>query len=184
MQRRSCTWLSALLLSVALGGCDSSSSPTAPRPAPMPVSGMGSFTITGSGGSEMFGYSEGMNTMFCTRNAGWASLFIRIAEQSTNNGTDGPHLDIDLCNHQEGGTFTAKSPNDASCGEAKTWDVFWHAADGSVFANQAPAMGCTLEMDQTGNQLSGSFSCPQLVEIGGGGRRVDVVGGSFSCTEI
>lgn len=168
-------------LALTLVACDGSS-PTEPMSGPMTPAGSASFEISSSAGSESFMVSSGLNTVFCSRNAGWASLFIRFGEQATANGANGAHIDIDLCNHAGGGTFTAKDPNVAACGQAKTWDIFWHGADGSVFANQASSAGCILDMTAMGSQLSGSFSCLGLVELTGN-RTVDVLNGSFSCGE-
>lgn len=174
-------WICCLVLTATLVGCDDSN-PVLPSPTPMPSSGSASFAISGAGQDQMYSFVNGSNTVLCTRNAGWASLFIRFAEQSTGGGTSGARLDMDLCNHAGGGTFSAKDPNSTVCGSAQTWDVFWHAADGSVFANQAGAMGCTLQISEVGSQLNGSFDCRGLVEQGGS-RTVDVTTGVFNCSE-
>ncbi len=174
--------LLAAVVGLALAGCDGSN-PVLPDPAPMPMgSGSAIFEVSGSGGSQMISYSSGLNTVVCSRNAGWASLFIRFAEQTQAGGNMGPHLDLDLCNHSGGGTFRAKDPAVAACGSAKTWNLFWHGADGTVYSNLATASNCELQIDEMGTQLMGSFSCQGLVE-NGGARTVDILNGTFDCTE-
>ncbi len=174
-------FVSVLWLTACSGG---GGSPTAPDmqmpPGTMP--GSASFEIVGSGQDQVVSYGGGGNLVFCSRDAGWASLFIRFAEQNVGNGGAGPHLDIDLCAHAGGGTFSPKDPRDPSCGGAKTWDIWWHGADGSVFTNQASSPGCTLQISQSALRLSGSFQCRSLLEDGGS-RTIDVVNGSFDCTE-
>ena len=175
------------LLSVAwlavLAGCDGdSSNPTAPPMPQAPGVASSSFRVVGAGQDQAYSFNNGANTVFCSRNAGWASLWIRLAEQATGNGGNGPHIDIDLCNHAGGGDFSPKDPMSTSCGGAKTWDIFWHGADGSVFFNSATAPSCTLRINQNGTQLSGMFECRDLVEDGGS-RTLDILDGTFDCME-
>ena len=174
--------LLSLTFLAALCGCDGGSNPTAPPMPQAPGIARGSFLVSGAGQNQTYSFSNGANTVFCSRNAGWASLWIRLAEQATANGENGPHIDIDLCNHSGGGSFSPKDPMSTSCGGAKTWDIWWHAADGSVFINTATASSCALRVDQNGSQLSGTFECRGLIEDGGS-RTLDILDGSFDCTE-
>jgi hypothetical protein len=140
-----------------------------------------SFQLAGAGYDEVVSYSSGSNLVLCTQDAGFADLFIRFAEQVAGNGENGPHLDIDLCNLGDGGTFAARDPQVPSCGDGQTWGVFWHDA-GATFLNQADAPSCSFVLTRSGSTLSGTFSCPDLVELGGN-RTLDVLAGSFQCTQ-
>ena len=176
--------LSCLAFAFLMVACDSGSGsgPTAP-PMPQPTAfASGNFRVSGAGQNQSYSFTNGGNTVFCSRNAGWASLWIRLAEQASANGQNGPHIDIDLCNHAGGGNFAPKDPMSTSCGGAKTWDIWWHAPDGSVFINSATATNCTLRIDQNGTQLNGMFECRGMIEDGGS-RTLDVLDGSFDCTE-
>lgn len=170
-------WLPVLPLLLACGG-GGGGGPT--EPTPPPVLNTGAFEVTGSGQPVMASYDSGRNTVFCSRNAGWASLWIRLARDTTANGENGPHLDLDLCNHGGGGVFSSQDPRLASCGGAKTFDIFWHPGEGSTYANTGG--GCTLEITSNGSRLRGTFACRGLVERDGR-RTVDVANGSFECSE-
>lgn len=174
--------LLVVVLLTVVSGC-SGDGPTAPStPSPNPALNSASFEISGAGQDRRVGYDSSRNTVFCSRNAGWASLWIRLAEQASANGENGPHIDIDVCNHSGGGTFSSQDPRLASCGGGKTFDIFWHAGDGSSFANQPTGGGCVLQFMQNGTRLGGTFQCRGLAEQGGT-RTVDVLNGSFECTE-
>lgn len=173
--------LTAVLVTI-VSGCGGDG-PTAPStPSPNPVSNVAGFEISGAGQNQRVGYNSSRNTVFCSRNAGWASLWIRLAEQTAANGENGPHIDIDVCNHSGGGTFVSQAPQLASCGGAKTFDFFWHPGDGSTFANQPVGSGCMLQFTQNGTRLSGTFQCHGLAEQTGT-RTIDILDGSFECTE-
>lgn len=174
-------WLVFCLWTAACGGGGGGGGPTEPGP-PSPTLNVASFEVTGSGQSVMAGYDSSRNTVFCSRNAGWASLWIRLGRDAAANGDNGPHLDLDLCNHAGGGAFGAHDPQLASCGGSKTFDLFWHPGDGAVFSNRAAAGGCTLQVTASGERLSGTFQCTGLEERNSS-RRVDVLNGSFQCTE-
>jgi hypothetical protein len=118
--------------------------------------------------------------VLCSRNAGWADLWIRLAEQRAANGENGPHVDIDLCRLEAGGVFAPMDPRAAQCGGGKTWDIWWHDGAGGVYTNTASAASCTFTVTVTGSQLEGGFACRDLVEDDGV-RRVDVVDGTFRC---
>lgn len=169
---------------VVIGGCGGGGggggSPTSPPP-PMPNPAFGSFQLSGAGHDGVVSYSSGANLVFCRRGAGWADLWIRFAEQAAGNGENGPHLDIDLCNPGDGGAFTPMDPQAASCGGGKTWDIWWHGG-GDTFFNAPNPQSCSLSLMRDGNLLTGAFSCRGLVELGGG-RTLDVLDGSFRCSE-
>jgi|CXWL01.1.fsa_nt_gi hypothetical protein len=164
---------------VACGG--GGGSPTAPPP-PAPPSNVARFVVVAGGQSTTVNLDNTRNLVFCSRNAGWASLFLRFAEQAAANGETSPHVDLDLCNHAGGGAFAPKDPTSTSCASGKTFDLYWHAADGSIFVNQPTAADCGLQITQNGTQLSGTFQCRDLVERNGT-RRVDILEGSFECAE-
>lgn len=176
--------LAAVLVTIASGcGGDGGGGPTAPPPPPPnPALSSASFELAGAGQNRSASYDSARNTVFCSRNAGWASLWIRLAEQTAANGENGPHVDLDVCNHTGGGTFSAQDPRMGSCAGGKTFDIFWHPGDGSSFANQLAANGCMLQLTQNGTRLTGTFQCRGLAEQGGA-RTVDVTNGSFECTE-
>lgn len=175
----------AVALAVALNGCGgsgSSSGPTAPQPQPA-VLNSASFQVTGSGSTQSANYDNVNNTVSCSLNAGWATLFIRFAQQSTGNGGSGPRIDLDVCNHAGGGAFSPQDPKTAACAGGQTFDIWWHAADGSVFVNTPLAAGCMLVVTETGTRITGTFECQDLAEEGGL-RTVDIQSGSFSCTIV
>ena len=170
----------------ACGGSDSPSNPTTPMPPtapppPPPTSpdGNAGFDLVGGGQAGSYDYATPDNTVLCTTDAGFASLFLRFGE-APGGSSAGPHLDLDVCNHQGGGAFGPRDPRSTVC-MGKTWDVFWHGADGSVFSNTPNAGGCTLMIDQNGDEISGTFGCRGLTEEGGA-RTVTVENGSFACT--
>lgn len=169
-------WLAAALLS---GGCGGSDSPTTPTPTPNPA--LAGFRISGAEGDQMISYTEGPNRVFCSRAAGWADLWVRMAEQRAADGENGPHIDLDLCNDSGGGAFSPMDPRAARCGAGKSWDIWWHDGSGGVYANTPQASDCALALSVNGNQLEGTFHCRGLIEDGGA-RTVDVLDGFFRCT--
>lgn len=166
-----------ILLTGACGG--SSSSPTEPSPPSSPA-GSASFGVVGAGADRDVSWGSGSNLIFCRRQAGWADLWIRFAEQRANNGNNGPHLDIDLCALGDGGSFVPMDPQAASCAGGKTWGVWWHEST-DTFVNRATSQPCSLEITRQGDRLSGSFQCHGLGELGGG-RALDVLNGTFECS--
>lgn len=172
-------WLVAALLAGACSGGGGGGGPTSPPPPSNPASG--GFRLSGASGEQVISYTDGPNLVFCSRNAGWAHLWIRLAAQRGANGEAGPHLDIDLCNDAGGGAFRPKDPRTPSCGADKAWDVWWHDGSGGVFTNAALAPQCELVVTASGSQLQGSFSCRDLREEAGA-RAVDVLDGFFRCT--
>ncbi len=181
--RRNAGRLLATGITVTLAACGGGGDgPTAPPSNPPSSENSASAEISGSGQSQALSYSSARNTVFCTRNAGWASLWVRLARDTAANGDNGPHIDLDLCNHTGGGTFVAQPAELASCGAEKTFDVYWHPGDGTTFANQPASGGCMLQLTQAGSRLTGTFACRGLGERGGS-RTVDVLNGSFACTE-
>jgi hypothetical protein len=171
----------ALIIGACSGGGGGGEGPTSPPP-PMTNPGSATFRLVGGGQDSTLSYTNGANLVFCRRQAGWADLWIRFAERSAGNGESGPHLDIDLCNHGQGGTFTAKDPQVSVCGGGQTWDVFWHG-EGETFANRITAPSCTLSLTRDGTRLAGTFSCQDLMELAGGARTLDLLDGSFQCVE-
>lgn len=169
----------ALLLIGCGGGGGGGSSPTAPPPPNMNP-GSASFRVVGGGSDTVVSYGGGGNLVFCRTNASWADLWIRFARDVAADGENGPHLDIDLCNLGDGGTFAPMDPQAAVCGGGKTWDVWWHG-ENATYVNTASAPACTLGITRDGNQLTGNFSCQGLAEMGGT-RTVDVLDGTFQCT--
>jgi len=79
-----------------------------------------------------------------------------------------------------GGDFGPKDPADVSCSAAKTFDIFWHAADGSAYANTQSSPGCRLSLNENERRLVGAFECQGLVRDGETGT-VDITGGAFEC---
>lgn len=182
------TWLSALGLAIAVtasgscGGDGGGGGPTAPPPPPAAPPGSAGFTLAGAGEDGQISYTGGSNLVFCRRQGGFADLWVRFAEQAAGNGENGPHLDIDVCNPGDGGTFTAMDPQAAACAGGQTFDIWWHGQS-AVFVNTVASPSCSLTMMRTGTRLSGTFSCLGMAEFGGGNRSIDVLDGSFECTE-
>lgn len=172
------------LLAITVLGCGGGGGGGGPTDPPMPVPTFGSatFEVAGAGLDEQASYGP-TNLVFCRTGAaaGWADLWIRLAEQQASNGDGGPHLDIDVCSLGDGGDFEPMNPSAAACGGDKTFDIFWHARDGGVFANSSMAPSCSLEITRNGTELSGVFRCRDLPEMGGA-RRLDRLDGDFRCT--
>lgn len=162
------------------GGGGGGGTPTNPPP-PMLDPGSASFRLVGGGQDGAVSYSNGSNLVFCSRDDGFADLFLRFAEQAAANGENGPHLDVDLCNHEDGGVFAPHDTQVPSCGDGPSWGVFWHGADGT-FVNRPNAPSCTLDLTRDGAMLSGTFRCRDMRELGGN-RTVDLLDGSFQCVE-
>lgn len=165
------------------GGGGGGSSPTGP-PMPTPAFGSASFEVVGAGQDEAVRYDDAMNLVFCRTGAGagWADLWIRFAEQKAADGENGPHLDIDVCSPDAGGSFSPQDPMEASCDGDPTFDIWWHGAGGETFVNRAGAPSCTLQLSRSGTTLSGFFDCRGMERVGGASA-VDVLGGSFECAE-
>ena len=164
-------------------GCDSDDNNQNPTGPPMPTvtPASASFRISGAGYDDAFAFDRGSNLVFCRQNAGWADLWIRFAEEAAGNGEASPHIDIDVCNYADGGTFAPQDPNRASCDGSSTFDIWWHDGD-LVFVNEARSSPCSLSLsfDAATNELMGSFSCSGLRERGGS-RSLDILDGSFMC---
>ena len=159
----------------------SGGSPTSPPP-PTAASASASFRLAGADHDEVVSYTSRSNLVFCRKAAGWADLWVRLAEQPTGDGGGGPYIDIDLCNVDQSGTFAAMDPSAAACGTDPTFDIWWHHGPGEIFSNGLGSQGCTLSLARNGSRLSGTFSCRGLAEVGGN-RTLDVLDGSFECTE-
>lgn len=137
----------------------------------------GSFDLVESGVT----LERTVHEVLCTRQAGWADLWIRLAGPPAPARGLSFYLDFDVCNADGGGTFTGMDPRGAQCSEAKTWDVWWHAEDGTVFVNDA-SDDCVLTLEEGTSPLQGTFEC-QGLEADGTGRELDLRNGSFTCTE-
>jgi len=138
------------------------------------------FRLAGAGYDERVQYVDGPNLIFCRTDAGFADLWIRLAQDTTADGEDGPHIDIDVCNYEGGGRFKPLDPANPSCGSAKTWDVFWHDGEGGVFLSQAGLARCELTLSDEPGSLEGAFACTGMVEMPEG-RTLDLSGGLFRC---
>jgi hypothetical protein len=188
-RRQACRrWLPALVPAIAAVAITSSScggggdGPTAPPPPPTPNPGSASFRLVGAGEDGDVSYGGGSNLVFCRRQGSFADLWIRFAEQAAGNGENGPHLDLDVCNPGDGGSFSAMHPQAAACGGGQTFDIWWHG-ESAVFVNTAMPPSCSLTLMRNGTRLSGTFSCLGMEEFGGGNGSIDVLDGSFECTE-
>ena len=188
-RRQACRrWLAALVAALAAAtswACSGSggggSSPTAPPPPPTASPGSASFRVVGAGQDGDFSYTGGPNLVFCRRQGSFADLWIRFAEQAAGNGENGPHLDLDVCNPGDGGSFSAMDPQTAACGGGQTFDIWWHG-ESAIFVNTVTSPSCSLTVMRDGTRLSGTFGCRDMGEFGGN-RSVDVLDGSFECTE-
>jgi len=168
----------ALAATLACGGYGGS--PTASS-TPQATQASATFRLVGGGQDGTITYTNGPNLVFCRQEAGFADLWIRFAAQTAANGQNGPHLDIDVCNLGDGGTFSPMNPQAATCGAAKTFDIWWHGGS-DVFVNSATSPACTLTVTRDGTRLSGTFGCQGLGEVDGT-RSVAVLEGSFQCVE-
>lgn len=139
----------------------------------------GAFRVSASDFDETPLWIDGANRVFCTTDAGFADLWIRLAAEKTADGENGPHLDLDLCNYQGGGSFRPHDAANPSCGTTRTFDVFWHDPSGEVFVNAPSAPACELILNDDGDTLEGTFTCARLTSSGGA--TVDVLGGAFHC---
>lgn len=179
-------WLPALVSAIAAAASWSCSGggdgPTAPPPPPTVIPGSASFTLMGAGEDGEVSYGGSSNLVFCRRQGSFADLWIRFAEEAAGNGENGPHLDIDVCNPGDGGTFAAMDPQSATCGGGQTFDIWWHG-ESAVFVNTVASPSCSLTLMRAGTRLSGTFSCLGMAEFGGGNASLDVLDGSFECTE-
>lgn len=138
------------------------------------------FRVTGDGHDQLLEYVDADALVLCTRDAGFADLWIRLGADAVDNGETGPHLDIDVCNLGAGGTFRSRDARSPRCGSDRAWGVWWHANAGSVFVNDAEAPDCELSLALAGDLLSGSFRCGRLIEQESG-REISVRDGEFRC---
>ena len=175
----------ALMMSVVLWGtlsaCGGGSSPTSP-PLPMPIVESATFRLLGAGYDETVSYG-GANLILCTRNAGFADLFVRFAEQRAGNGDNGPRIDIDICGYDQGGSFVAMDPRAASCSGSRTFAMFWHDEGNVDYSNNVQSSPCQLDLTLStdGRTLNGQFVCAGLVDFDGSAQTLDVLDGSFQC---
>ena len=140
----------------------------------------GRFQVIGQEGAVAPFWVDGPQTVFCSTDAGFADLWIRFAADDAANGENAAHIDIDVCNYQGGGSHSPLDPSSPSCGGGKTFDIFWHDEAGGVFSNEANAKSCELVIEDGGDSLEGTFSCPGL-SSGNGAGTVDILGGAFRC---
>lgn len=173
----------AVLALIALAGCDDSGeTPTSPpMPTPPPTTtASGTFKVVGAGYDETISVMDGANRVFCRQDAGFADLWIRLSESSFGDGGGGRHIDIDLCNYAQGGSFAPHDPLAATCGAGTTWDIWWHDGDVTFINTLMGSCGLDLQLQQGGSVLSGTFACTGMTEMGGN-RTLDILDGSFEC---
>ncbi len=177
------SWLLLFLVAVTVfvTACGGGSSPTSPTP-PVTISESAAFRLLGAGYDETVSYG-GANLILCTRNAGFADLFVRFAEQRNGNGDSGPRIDLDVCGYEQGGSFVAMDPRAASCGGPRTFDIFWHDDGNVVYSNNLQSSPCQLDLTLSpdGRTLNGQFACAGLVDFNGSAQTLDVLDGSFQC---
>lgn len=144
-----------------------------------PADSFGALWVSGGESDESLYWIDGANLVFCSTDAGFADLWIRLAADRSANGENAPHVDIDVCNFAGGGRHSPHDPQNPSCGSSKTFDIFWHDAEGRSFANSSNARDCQLDLVESGSTLEGAFVCRQLGGASGG--PIDLFGGAFRC---
>jgi hypothetical protein len=135
------------------------------------------FLVTDAGIERSLAFEDGEGLVMCTRDAGWADLWVRFAADTAAGGGV-PRFDMDLCGVDAGGEFTPHDRTGLNCDAGTRWIAWWHD-DGATFVSPPDAAPCTLAATLDGERLSGTFSCRGLTEVE---RRVDVEDGSFRCT--
>lgn len=137
------------------------------------------FTLSGAGYEETVSYTESVNLIFCRRPG--KMVWVRLAAEKREDGEEGPHLDLDLCNMTGSGTFAPMEARGQPCPGGTTWGIWWHDGPNTVYANTAASSPCVLTLTANGNELQGTFACQGLVNDDGTSR-LDVLNGSFRCT--
>lgn len=118
-----------------------------------------SFKLVDTEYDDQISYHDSLNLIFAKQYG--SELWIRLAEQQTNNGENGPHIDIDICNYKGTGTYDPMDPRVRPCGKDPVWDIWWHDGD-KVYANQANSSPCQLKLKTDGDWLEGWFECACL----------------------
>lgn len=171
--RRSPFSFPGILLLLAAWGC-------AGVDAADPEGDYAHFRVSEGGVERILTFGGEDHLVMCTRDAGWADLWVRFAGDTARMGGDVPHLDMDLCRLGDGGEFTPHDREALNCDAGKRWIAWWHE-DGATFVNPPDASPCTLSLALDGDQLTGTFACRGLAELEGD-RRVDLEEGAFRCT--
>jgi hypothetical protein len=134
--------------------------------------------VVAAAGTRAVSYDSATNLVFCRDNSA-TMIWIRLARDSVEDGERGPHLDIDLCNAASGqmGPMPARAQ---PCPGGPTWALWWHDAEGDVFANGPDSSSCALALEMTEAGLRGKFECRRL-ENAAGTATIDIVDGAFEC---
>ena len=135
--------------------------------------------LSGDGYDKTVTYTEERNLVFCRR-SGETMLWVRLGEQRADDGEQGPHIDIDLCNVSGHATFAAMNARGRPCPGGLTWGIWWHDGPGRVYANRADSSPCELVLEVRDGTLAGPFGCRGLATQGGG-PTLDILDGSFLC---
>lgn len=137
------------------------------------------FTLSGDGYDETVTYTEERNLVFCRR-SGETMLWVRLGEQRADDGEQGGHIDIDLCNVSGHATFAAMNARGRPCPGGLTWGIWWHDGLDRVYADRADSSPCELVLEVRDGTLAEPFGCRGLATQGGG-PTLDILDGSFLC---
>ncbi len=159
-------------------GCKDEETVTPPQRIPTETFlSTASFRLVGDGYNNSYEYDSDQNLIFCHRYDD--ELWIRLASEKTNNGENGPHIDIDVCNFTGSGTYKPMDPLIRPCGLGQVWDIWWHD-DPKIYVNQASSAPCELIIKIEGSIIKGTFSCKDVI-LFEGSPTIDIEEGHFEC---
>ena len=162
------------------GGGGGSRTPAEPGPIPDPATA--TFRLQGAGYDEVVTYTNGPNLVFCRQNGSTPAIWVRMAVDIAAGGETDRHIDLDICDLQNGGLFTPKEPVGGVCTGGQTWAIWLHEGQGATFTNTVQSRPCELQVERDGRNLTGAFRCRGMIDRDGGPQRLNVLGGSFTCT--
>ena len=177
----------ATLITLLCIGCGGGShSPTQPPPPPPPNASRASFTLDGAGyvSDVRTLASANGNLVFCRfESPAPDTVWIRLAQSDAADGETSAHIDIDLCHFAGSSTYTVlhSTTGPRTCSLGQSLGIWWH--DGTrVFASQPGISGpCTVRVTRGAATIDGTFECSEIPPRSGGGERLEIRSGSFSC---
>ena len=133
------------------------------------------YNISGDGYSNTIAYNSNENLIFIQlfqNNEMW----IRLAEEKEENGENGSHIDIDICNYLGSGNYSPIDAQVRPCTESG-WDIWLHDND-KVYFNQKNSSPCNLVVTQNADTLVGVFNCDNI-KLKDGEGLVNITDGEF-----
>lgn len=171
--------------------CAGSSDSKVETESPAPVAAA-SLTLRGSAEGPDLQLGQGLELLTCQwdRAADRGDyVWIRLATSAEAKGDGAPHLDLDICRLEIGGTgsYSLMPPGQhgSHCRPEPGFAVWWHegeAAFVSPVVGKTAETPCELKLTREPDDwLSGEFSCDPLYSVTDAAAGPAVIAGSFRC---